>query len=59
MINVSFKFNSGDKVTTIFGDEGVIDSCSYSGPNYPFRYYVLLKGGQGSWFDENQITAAP
>lgn len=56
MPEVIFKFKPRDRVVTVLGDIAIIDLCAYMGDGIPNRYYVLLAGGNGSWFDEDQLT---
>lgn len=56
MPTIEFKFPPKQRVRTVLGDEGVIDSCAFTGKMIP-SYYVLVKGGNGSWFDEDQLEA--
>jgi hypothetical protein len=51
---VEFKYDLGTRVKTVVDDEGVIDDLSYGVCGN--RYYVLMKGGKGRWFDEDQLT---
>lgn len=56
MRSVEFKFEPKDRVQTSLGDEGIVDSCAFdSSPDC--RYYVILKGGAGAWYDEDQLSA--
>jgi hypothetical protein len=54
MPTIEFKFSLGQKVSTVVGDEGVIDMMGFSG--YKNRYWILMKEGKGAWFDEDQLT---
>ena len=56
MPTVDFKFTPKDKVQTPLGETGVIDTCSIGTGGGEKRYYVLLAGGKGAWFDEDQLT---
>ena len=50
---VEFMFNIDTRVVTPFGDEGIVDTCAVDrGGN---RYFVLISGGEQTWFYENQL----
>ena len=52
---VEFIFDINAKVTTPFGDKGIVDTCAADrGGN---RYFVLIAGGEQTWFYEDQLTS--
>jgi|WetSurMetagenome_2_1015567.scaffolds.fasta_scaffold32993_6 hypothetical protein len=53
-MQVNFKFDMDDSVITPLGDKGIIFSCLLDNSLF-IQYYVLMKGGQGSYFREDQI----
>ncbi len=55
-MTVEFKFESGQKVKSIIGDIGIITTAS-TDKNKRIFYHVLMNGGSGAWFDEDQIEA--
>jgi hypothetical protein len=55
MPTVEFKFSEKQKVKTVLGDDGVIDMAALQ--NGAVQYYVLMKEGNGAWFDEDQLEA--
>ncbi|MEW6115642.1 MAG: hypothetical protein AB1553_01920 [Nitrospirota bacterium] len=51
-----FKFLPGDKVETIVGDLGFVETCAIEAEGR-VKYYVVWKGGNGRWFYEDTLTA--
>ena len=53
---VLFKFEPGQKVKNALDEDGRIDSAALDtgGKN---KYYVLVPGGQGAWWYEEELTA--
>ena len=54
-MDVTFRFEVGDRVTTVLGDEGVIDTCAVEKAGN--RYYVIVRGGTATWYHENKLVA--
>ncbi|MFA5354005.1 MAG: hypothetical protein WC291_07235 [Thermodesulfovibrionales bacterium] len=52
---VTFKFDVNELVVnTALGDHGIVDSCCISGATTPL-YFVIWKGGAGSWVSESLL----
>jgi hypothetical protein len=57
MQEVMFEFVPNQKVKTVLGDEGVVETCIYVGKGGPNRYNVMFKGGRSGYFDEDLLEA--
>ena len=54
-MNVTFEFSVDQKVTTAFGDAGLVTMLAVDDGGK--RYYVKTSHG-GDWFKSSQLTAA-
>lgn len=52
-MNITFKYTLEQKVTTPFGEAGLIDMLGYD--QNGVTYYVKTAGG-GNWFKEAQLS---
>lgn len=51
---IEFKFGCGQKVKTVLGDVGIIQTIAKNASD--IQYFVSMKEGRGSWYLEDQIT---
>jgi hypothetical protein len=55
METVEFKFSPNQRVTTPFGDAGIVDTCAID--NSGDKTYFVKTSAGGNWFKEDQLTA--
>lgn len=57
-MNIDFKFEIGQRVVTVLGDQGIVDYCCVTKcADAPYNsYFVKVKGGASDWYDEDQLT---
>jgi len=54
-MQVTFKFSPGQRVTTPFGDLGIVSTAGVDEAG-TLSYFVKTATG-GNWFNEDQLTA--
>jgi len=55
MMKAEFAFSINQVVKTILGDKGIVDMAAINNSGEEC-YYVKLKGGQGEWFNRDQLA---
>lgn len=56
-MQVNFEFHPGQKVVNSLGEEGVVDTAAIEQGGTK-KYYLLVKGGRGSWWPEQNLKNA-
>lgn len=54
-MDASFKFSIDEKVETVLGALGVVDTCAVNSDGQN-QYYIKTRDG-GEWFKESQLTS--
>ncbi len=53
-MEIVFKFELDEKVTTVLGDEGIVEMCAYARAGN--QYLITLAGGKDVWLYEDRLV---
>lgn len=55
MRTIEFNFDLGEKVKTLFGDDGVVSMCALDGEG---KVYFVKTSTNDQWYKEKQLSKA-